>query len=224
MIGRSVWCVMSGEYSATLEADQPLQRRYGRLVGRGTTALYVALRAIAACDGPGEIILPDLICSTVLDAVLLAGFAPRFADVTPDRFTLDAQDVCRKITPSTRGVIVAHLFGNVMDTLSIKRQSVRIIEDAVQGLGGWSAGQQVGTLGDIAFTSFHPTKMIPGYGGLVATDDPVLSEAIQGISLSDRVAPYAEGRYAHYQHQLAATLPALIRPFDDDEVNIAAIH
>ena len=201
-----------------------MQRSFVRFVGRGTTALYVTLRAIAACDGTGEIILPDVICSTELDAVLLAGFAPRFADVTPDRFTLDCDDVYRKITPATRGVIMAHVFGNVMDTLPIKAQSVRIIEDAVQGLGGWSADGRVGTLGDISFTNFNPTKMIAGYGAGIATNDPNLGEALRHVSLSDPVVPYAVGRYAHYQHQVMATRSTLIRPFDASEDNIAQIR
>ena len=70
-----------------------LQRRFARLVGRGTTALYVALRAIALCHGLGEIILPDVICSSVLDAVLLAGFRPVFADVVAPRLSIDCASV-----------------------------------------------------------------------------------------------------------------------------------
>src|SRR5579859_2758867 len=123
-----------------------MRRRYVRLLGRGTTALYVALRALALHDGlgddPGEVILPDLICSNVLDAVVLAGFTPRFADVLPGRFNADPDSVRRLIGPSTRAVVAGHIFGTVED---IPDYGVPVIEDAVQGLGGVTpSGRPVG--------------------------------------------------------------------------------
>ncbi len=196
-------------------------RRYVRLVGRGTTALYVALRALALRDGPGEVILPDLICSTVLDAVLLAGFRPILADVVPGRFTLDPQDVRRKITPTTRAILVAHLFGHVVD---LSDAGVPVIEDAVQGLGGTANGRPVGTLGTISFLSFHETKMIDGRGGAVLTDDEALWEAIRQVDLEALPpAPKDEPeRYRHYRRQI--DLPALIRAFDESPHNVDQIE
>ena len=119
---------------------------YGRLLGRGTTALYVAFRALALSRGPGEIVLPDLICSTVLDAVLLAGHTPIFAAVLPGRWTIDPRDARRKITSLTRAVLVAHLFGHRADVAphAFADLGVPIVEDAIQGLGG-----DVGHIGEI---------------------------------------------------------------------------
>ena len=200
---------------------RPFRRRFARLVGRGTTALFLALRAFDS----GEIILPDLICSTVLDAVLLAGMTPVFADVTSDRFTIDPVSIARKITPHTRAILAAHLFGHVMDVAALRRFGIPIIEDAVQGLGGYFEGQPVGTLGDISFTSFHPTKMIGGYGGLVGTDDPVLWKAIQRTDFTVPAPPTDEGeRFRHYRPQLEAMRVSLLRPFDSSADNIAAIR
>src|SRR5438105_1735284 len=112
-----------------------MQRRYARLVGRGSTALYIALRALALLNGPGEVILPDVICSVVLDAVLLAGFIPIVADMSLPRFGLDPDDVRRKIGARTRAVITPHLFGYGMNLPNVGGP---IIEDAVQGLGGFT--------------------------------------------------------------------------------------
>ena len=78
-----------------------LGRAYGVLCGRGTTALWLALRAIRRRDGPGEVIVPDLLCTTALEGVLLAGFAPVFADVIPGRWTLAADSVARWVTPQS---------------------------------------------------------------------------------------------------------------------------
>ncbi len=202
-----------------------LQRRYARLVGRGTTALYVALRALERINGAGEIILPDVICSTVLDAVLLAGDVPVFADVIPNRFTIDPVDIREKINAQTRGVIVAHLFGHVAD---VPNFGVPLIEDAVQGLGG-----NVGTLGDISFISFDDSKMIGGRGGVVLTDDPGLAEAIQGVSLSpgdvSRLPSYSPAiqcreHIQSYWPQLEAMRERLIRPFDESAENVERIE
>ncbi|MEP7289924.1 MAG: DegT/DnrJ/EryC1/StrS family aminotransferase [Chloroflexota bacterium] len=208
--------------SIAAECATHIQRRFARVVGRGTTALYVALRALALRDTPGEIILPDVTCSTVLDAVLLAGFTPIFADSTTDRFAMNADSIRRRVTPATRAVILSHIFGYTNEAVDL---GIPIIEDAVQGLGGMAGGKPIGTLGDIAFTSFHPTKMINGQGGLVATDDPALWDAIQQVSLVDSVPPpeQVSTRYQHYFTQLAATRDMLIRPFDDRAENVARI-
>jgi dTDP-4-amino-4,6-dideoxygalactose transaminase len=202
-------------------------RRYARIVGRGTTALYVALRALALRNGGGggEIILPDLICSTVLDAVLLAGFAPIFADATPDRFTIDPVSIRQRINGATRGIITAHVFGHIAEIEDTDDFGVPVIEDAVQGLGGAFDKQPVGTLGKISFASFDETKMIGGRGGIVTTDDPTLWELIQRVSVTALpTAIYAETpRLAHYREQLAATASTLIRPFDNRDENVTRI-
>jgi dTDP-4-amino-4,6-dideoxygalactose transaminase len=205
---------------------EQMQRRYARIVGRGTTALYVALRALAMCqrtDALCEIILPDIICSVVLDAVLLAGFVPIFADISPDRFALDWTSVRTKVTANTRVVIGAHVFGYANNIESL---GIPVIEDAVQGLGGAINGKPIGTLGDISFASFHPTKMISGQGGVVATDDPNLCDAIHNVELDlpFSLSPYASKRYQNYAHQLAATRAMLIRPFDGLSENESQIR
>lgn len=202
---------------------EQMHRRYVRVVGRGTTALYIALRALAYNgDAKQEIILPDIICSAVLDAVLLAGYVPIFADVT-DRFALDWSRVQSLIAPSTRAVIHAHNYGfvSMSDTVDVP-----LIEDAVQGLGGYVHNSSTGLLGDISLTSFHQTKMINGCGGLVATDDPDLWAAIERIDIDTRIpiSIHAPRHYHAYSKQLAAARHTLIRPFNWHPDNIQLIH
>jgi hypothetical protein len=195
-----------------------------RFTGRGATALYIAFRALAVLNGaPGEIIVPDLLCSTALDAVLLAGHTPVFADVTPDRWTLDIADARRKIRPCTQAVLVAHLFGHIANVPhgAFADLGVPIVEDAVQGLGG-----AVGTIGDITVIGFAPSKMIGGRGGVVLTDDTPLWDAINAISITEPVIqiPTTSERLRGYAPQLTTAAPDLIRPFDDSTVNLAQIE
>src|SRR5258706_11365552 len=107
-----------------------LGRRHCILCGRGTTALWLALRAIAHRDGLGEVIVPDILCTTALDGLLLAGFTPIFADVVPDRFTLSPDSVARLITSQTRAILVVHIFGYLvqMDEIRHVAGSIPIIE------------------------------------------------------------------------------------------------
>jgi len=186
--------------------------------------LYVAFRALAVLNGePGEVIVPDLICSTALDAVLLAGHTPVFAEVTPDRWTLDGADARRNVTRNTQAVLVAHLFGHVAGVSrgAFGDLGVPIVEDAVQGLGG-----AVGTVGDITVIGFAPSKMIGGRGGVVLTDDPVLFDAINAVSIIDPVIhiPTTTERLRGYAPQLTIAAYDLIRPFDESLMNTARVE
>lgn len=205
------------------------------LVGRGTTALWLALRAVARRSGPGEVIVPDLLCVAALEGVLLAGFVPVFADVPPSRYVLDAESVARLITPNTRAVLVAHLFGHVADVEAIRATApgIPIIEDAVQGFGGALRGRPVGSLGDLSFTSFDATKMIGGRGGLLMFDDEALRAEIEADvraldqppiqleALAHLLPPIAASAYAQ---QLRTAAPSLLRPFDPSPANVRRIE
>ena len=202
--------------------------RYARFVGRGTTALYIAFRSLALINGPGEIILPDLICSTVLDAVLLAGHMPVFADVLPGRWTIDPVDVRRKISERTRAVLVAHLFGHVADVPRdmFADLGVPIIEDAIQGLGG-----TVGQIGAITTViGFAENKMIGGRGGILLTDNPTLWDVISQISISELPVDLPTSVQRHndrlhtYRQQLQSAVPDLLCSFDESTKNIAQIE
>lgn len=210
---------------------EAFDRPYVVLCGRGTTALWLALRAIRRRDGPGEVILPDLLCITALEGLLLAGFAPVFADVRPDRFTLDAADVARRVTPRTRAILVAHLFGHAADLDAIRQVApgVPLIEDAVQGLGGHIHGRPLGAWGDLSFVSFNPHKMIGGRGGAVFGDDPALMAGIAAdairlpdlpdldLAALDALLPAPEA--AGLAVTLRRTAPDLLRPFDGSRAN-----
>ncbi len=216
--------------------DDHFNRRHHVLTGRGTTALWLALRALARRNGPGDMILPDIVCDTVLDGVLLAGFTPVFADVLPDRFTLSPTSVARLVTARTRAVLVAHIFGYMADVDAVRAAApgIPLIEDAVQGLGGHNRGRAAGSQGDLSFISFDPQKMIGGRGGVLLFDDDSLRDGIEAdlCWLSDLPAldpldtlhtllpPQAAVGYAT---QLRARTPLLLRPFDPSAANVSRI-
>ena len=214
-----------------------LGRAYGVLCGRGTTALWLALRAIRRRDGPGEVIVPDLLCTTALEGVLLAGFVPVFADVIPGRWALAADSVARQVTPRTRAILVAHLFGHTadLDLIRAAAPGVPVVEDAVQGFGGMWHAQPVGAWGDLSFTSFDKTKMIGGRGGALFFDDGALLDGILAdvrrlpelpdLALDGGGALLPPVAAAAYADQLRTTFaPVLLRDFDDLPANLERIR
>ncbi len=84
--------------------------RFAVGVGSGTDALFLSLRAYGI--GPGdEVIVPAFGFFATAECVSLLGATPVFADIQPATFTLDAEDVAKKITARTRSIIPVHLYG-----------------------------------------------------------------------------------------------------------------
>src|SRR5439155_27157633 len=82
-------------------------------VTSGTGALNTALSALSV--GPGqEVIVPAYMWVSVAAAVVNLGAIPVVADID-DTFGLDPEDVLRRITCFTRGIIAVHMSGAASD-------------------------------------------------------------------------------------------------------------
>ncbi|MCL1895945.1 MAG: DegT/DnrJ/EryC1/StrS family aminotransferase, partial [Clostridiales bacterium] len=144
-------------------------------VTSGTAALHVGISSLGI--GPGdEVIVPSYSFIASSFAVVQAGAIPVFADVTEDH-TIDPEDVRRKITERTKGIVVVHLYGVVADMDAImgiaKENSLFVIEDVAQCVGGEYKGKKTGTIGDVGCFSFCQSKHFTtgGEGGMVITMD-----------------------------------------------------
>jgi perosamine synthetase len=112
---------------------------------------------------------------------------PVFADVDPDTFTMDPQDVERRITARTKAIMPVHLYGLPCDMDPImalaEKHHLVVIEDAAQCFLGEYKGRLAGTIGHMASFSFENTKhMSTGDGGIVITNDERLAEAVRKFS------------------------------------------
>jgi len=147
---------------------------YAVAVSSGTGALHTALSALGV--GPGqEIIVPAYMWVAVASAVVNLGAIPILVDID-DTFGIDPEDLLRRITSRTRGIIAVHMSGapiNLPPLANIARErGLFLLEDCAQANGASIAGQKMGTFGDMAVFSFQMNKnMTSGEGGCVVTRD-----------------------------------------------------
>ena len=171
-------------------------------VANGTDALHVALRALELEPGD-EVILPAFTFFATAEAVVLAGGVPVLADIEEETFNIDPEDVARRITPRTRGVLTVHLYGQPCDLTRLgelcRSRGLWMIEDAAQAHGARWDGRRVGTFGSFAGWSFYPSKNLGcfGDGGAITGPDPEL------LDRARRIANH--GRVEHYKHGVIGT-------------------
>ena len=164
-------------------------------VGTGTDAITLILRALDI--GPGdEVITPPLSAAYSALAVMMAGARPVFADIDPERLTLDPRAVEAAITPRTRAIMPVHLYGQAADMRPLEaiaaRHNLAIVEDAAQAHLATADGRPVGTIGIAAATSFYPTKNLGalGDGGAVLTRDAQLAARVKRLRNGGQTSRY----------------------------------
>jgi perosamine synthetase len=120
-------------------------------------------------------------------ATMHANAVPVFADVNPKTFTMDPEDLARKITPKTKAIITVAIYGLSPDMDPImeiaQRHHIPVIEDNAQAvLSYYPKGRMLGTIGDMASFSFENTKHIScGEGGMIVTDNEAYAEMVRKI-------------------------------------------
>ena len=155
----------------------------------GSGALIAALRLLGIGAGD-EVIVPSFTFIATATSVSMTGAIPVFAEVEPDYWCLDVEDVKNRITPKTKGVIGVHLFGQCYGTDLIdlcKEHNLALIEDAAQAHGASiihnGATTMAGALGTISCFSFFPSKNVAvgGEGGMITSVDTKIGERIKAI-------------------------------------------
>ncbi|MDJ0831354.1 MAG: DegT/DnrJ/EryC1/StrS family aminotransferase [Desulfobacterales bacterium] len=171
---------------ATLEEKfaQCIGVKHCLAVNGGTSAMMASLAALRIKPG-AEIIVPGYTYIATMSAVIAVGGKPVLAEVD-ESLTLDPNDVARKITSNTQGIIPVHMLGNPCDMDRIMKiaheHDLFVLEDACQALGASYKGQCVGSFGDMGAFSLNVNKTLTaGDGGLVTTNDNNLYERAFGF-------------------------------------------
>lgn len=136
---------------------------------------------------PGdEIIVPAFTFVSSVNAFVLRGGAPVFADIRPDTLNLDERVLPQLITEKTRAIVLVHYAGVAceMDAImSIARErDIAVVEDNAHGLFARYKGKYLGTFGELATLSFHETKNFTcGEGGALLINESDLVDRAEII-------------------------------------------
>ncbi len=152
-------------------------------VSNGTAALHIA--CMAAGIGPGdEVIVSTITFAASSNCVLYCGGTPVFADIRPDTYNIDVEDVKRKITDKTKAIVAVDFTGQAVELDELRsicdEHGLLLIEDGAHSIGTKYKGKPVGSIADITTFSFHPVKTVTsGEGGACMTNDDELARKLR---------------------------------------------
>lgn len=170
----------------------------------GTDALQIAMMGLGLKPGD-EVITADFTFAATVEVIALLQLTPVLVDVDPETFNIDTEAIRKAITPKTKAIVPVHLFGQTaaMDEIMAiaKEHDLFVIEDNAQAIGAnyHSANgktKKAGAIGDVAATSFFPSKNLGCYGdgGAIFTNSDELAHTIRGI--------VNHGMYERYHHDV----------------------
>jgi len=181
------WSATGGNWNQALEQAfaKKFGVRYAVAMNSGTSTLHAALEAAGV--GPGdEVISPALTVIMDTTATIHANAIPVYADINPETFTIDPDDIERKINRRTKGIIPVSIYGLPPDMDRImeiaKKYNLVVIEDNAQCYLSKYKGKLMGTIGHMASYSFETTKHIScGEGGILITNNEKYAEMARKV-------------------------------------------
>ncbi len=185
-------------------------------VASGLDAIEISLRILGCAPGDRVLTTPVSAFATTL-AIVKLGAIPVFAD-TDENGLLDLSR-CRGLLrkrPDIRFFVPVHLYGHLLPVGELRRIrdefNLMMVEDCAQCIGARSYSEIAGSAGQLAATSFYPTKNLGamGDGGAILTSDAKLD--LRARALRDY------GQTEKYRHQYVGYNSRL------DELQAAYLH
>lgn len=216
-VGGSGWYILGGEvdvFEKALAESWGVAHAVG--TGNGLDALEIGLRCLDLQPGEKVLTTPLSAFATTL-AIFRAGGFPVFVDVD-DLGCIDLGQ-CRQILEkdkSIRFLVPVHLYGLPLQLEELARLKtdfrLQVVEDCAQSIGASYAGTRTGTVGQVAATSFYPTKNLGALGdaGALLTHDAALADKARTLR--------NYGQTEHYIHSQLGLNSRL------DELQAAIMH
>jgi dTDP-4-amino-4,6-dideoxygalactose transaminase len=194
LMGREMQYIAEAMLIGQIAGDQTFTRRCHALLEKTlgvrkallttscTHALEMAALLLEVKAGD-EVIVPSFTFVSTVNAFVLRGATPVFADVRPDTLNLDERQLPKLITPRTRAIVPVHYAGvacEMDEVLAVASSAgAAVVEDNAHALMGTYRGRHLGTFGALATQSFHETKNVTcGEGGaLLINDDRYVERA-----------------------------------------------
>ncbi len=156
---------LCGDNYYTKQCSKWIEENYQAQKALLTPSCTHALELAAIlCDiKPGdEVIMPSFTFVSTANAFFLRGAKIKFVDIRPDTQNIDEKLIEKAITDKTKVLVPVHYAGVSceMDTIMelAERYSLKVVEDAAQGVNAYYHGKALGTIGDFGCYSFHETK------------------------------------------------------------------
>jgi dTDP-4-amino-4,6-dideoxygalactose transaminase len=162
------------------QAAQRLGVAHVVAVATCTSGLMLTYQALGIT---GPVLMPSFTFAASAHAVVWAGGTPLFADVDADSMTLDPA-AARDLVDGVAAISATHVYGRPCAVEALQALAddagVPLVFDAAHALGSKRQGHPIGSFGTAEVFSLSPTKVaVAGEGGLVATDDAALAEAVR---------------------------------------------
>lgn len=189
-----------GKYSQKFEQlfAKLHQCKYASLCNSGTSALQAAIKALKIYyhwDKNSEIIAPALTFVASINTILYNQLRVKLVDVEADTFNLDSNKIEQAITPNTKAILAAHLFGQPANMAAIKkiakRHKLKIIEDSCETMFAVHHQKPVGSFGNVACFSTYAAHLIAtGVGGIITCQNENLNKIIKSLINHGRDSDY----------------------------------
>lgn len=152
-------------------------QEYCILTGSGTTAIYIAIKALGY-DKKDCVIIPATSCLAPAYAAKFAGMNIEFCDVRLEDGNIDHNEIVGHIegNKSIRAIVAVHLFGNPCDIKAIEKichaNRLTLLEDCAQAAWSHVGKKRCGNFGLASILSFGGSKTLSAeHGGALLTDD-----------------------------------------------------
>lgn len=187
--------ISSGKYVREFEKQfaNLVGTRYAIAVSSGTDADALSLAVLydyGASRGD-EVIIPSLSFAATGNAVLQAGFIPKFVDIDRNTLNINPDIIEDVITGKTKAIMPVHLMGKPVDMDKImkiaNKYNLFVIEDAAEAQSAVYKNRNIGSIGDMAAFSLYIAHIIStGEGGIVTTNREDFAEILRSLRVHGR--------------------------------------
>lgn len=169
--------------------------KYAVGCGNGTDALQLVYMAYGIGEGDA-VFCPAMTFIASVEPACLLGATPVFCEIDMETYNIVSDSLERQIKKvkeegklNARAIVAVDFLGNPANYKELceiaQRHGLLLIEDAAQSIGASYCGKMCGSFGDIATTSFFPSKPLGCYGdgGAVLTNNEEVARKIESLRI-----------------------------------------
>lgn len=157
-------------------------------VNSGTSAILLGLKSLGISEGD-EVFVPAHTYFASVSPVLSLDADPVFVNVCEDTYTIDPDDLERKVEAADNpaAVIPVHIYGQMAEMERVvevaDEHELQVVADACQAHFATRNGRTAGSIADVGAFSFYPSKnmTVAGDGGMLVTDNDELAEQARAL-------------------------------------------